>query len=304
MNLNYIIYGASVSGQFMYNYLNSGDNKILAFVDKNIENVNLDSTFKGLKVKQIEDLNQVILDKCDEFIVALGSDLESVKLKELLQGHINCRVTSVHDEKYNFVYQNAMQLNKIMTKSVLAKKGWFTSVEKLECVDFDNKSIPWYTYSSIDFLKKRIKNKVNVFEYGCGNSTIWWSERAQAVYSVEDDQEWHSKVSNKVKGNVTVNLAKSDTDYIHEIKNSGKCFDVICIDGTYRNECASVCLDYLTNDGIIIFDNSDWEHLFSKGINFLKDKGFKQLEFYGMGPINDYEWGTSIFYRKENILGL
>src|SRR5947209_1387749 len=41
-------------------------------------------------------------------------------------------------------------------------------------------AIPWYTYPAIDFLSQRDFAGKRVLEFGGGQSTIWWSQRADS----------------------------------------------------------------------------------------------------------------------------
>lgn len=37
---------------------------------------------------------------------------------------------------------------------------------------------------------------MKIFEYGSGNSTLWWSEKVDSIISVEHDKQCFEKVSN------------------------------------------------------------------------------------------------------------
>src|SRR5665811_522864 len=50
--------------------------------------------------------------------------------------------------------------------------------------------IPWYTYPAIDFLSQRNFKGKNILEFGGGQSTHWWADRAETVLTVEEDSEW------------------------------------------------------------------------------------------------------------------
>lgn len=52
--------------------------------------------------------------------------------------------------------------------------GQFKTIKNWECVDKDGNPIPWYTYPAIEFLNSLDFSSKNVFEYGTGNSTLWW----------------------------------------------------------------------------------------------------------------------------------
>ena len=80
-------------------------------------------------------------------------------------------------------------------------------------------------------------------------------------------------------------------------------FDCVVIDGRDRVNCARHALGALTAGGVIVWDNSDRD-CYQEGFDFLRDHGFRRIDFWGLGPINAYPWCTSIFYRDGNCLGL
>ncbi|MFJ8102443.1 hypothetical protein [Lysinibacillus sp. NPDC096212] len=250
-------------------------------------------------------MNLEILDSCDEIIVALGSKEEALKVSNLLKKKlIKCPISTVYDEKYSWQYQKIHRLYMLENNSVFSKKGWFLSNQTQESIDNEKNPLPWYTYASIDFLKSRVNKQMKVFEFGCGNSPYWWSERVQSVNAVEHDKEWYTKVISNIPSNVQVSLCEDRQSYISEIANGKGSFNIICKDGIHRKESVEQALPFLKKKGVIIFDNSDRQRLFGDGMQYLTNEGFKKIEFYGMGAINDYEWETSVFYRPDNILGI
>jgi uncharacterized protein YuzB (UPF0349 family) len=189
--------------------------------------------------------------------------------------------------------------------SYLKEVGWYNSFNKHMPVDRNGEAVPWYTYAAIDFLGGRINGRMAVFEYGSGNSTIWWAKRVSRVVSFEHDEQWFTKVKLKLPDNVTYrysNLAPQG-DYSTAILQHDKEFDVIVIDGRDRVSCAKNSLCALNDSGVIIWDNSDRDK-YQDGYKFLSDNGFKRLDFSGFGPINTYGWCTSVFYRPQNCLGI
>ena len=80
--------------------------------------------------------------------------------------------------------------------------------------------------------------------------------------------------------------------YASAIVEIGQQFDMVIIDGAWRNECAAEALAYVRRDGLIILDNSDW---YKDVALFLRSRGFFQVDFNGFGPVNNYCWTTSIF---------
>ena len=69
-------------------------------------------------------------------------------------------------------------------------------------IDIYGNPIPWMTYLAINFIEKRIKKEMTVFEYGCGNSTLWWAKRVKLVVSCEHDRQWYNNMKSKVPPNV------------------------------------------------------------------------------------------------------
>ena len=185
----------------------------------------------------------------------------------------------------------------------LEKTGWYKSIEQHKSIDNDSNCIPWYTYSSIYFLNKRIKAGMKIFEFGSGNSTLWYAMKGCDVTSYENDINWFNSLKSTLPSNVDYHYCPLEYggDYSKSVASSGCVFDIIVIDGRDRVNCAFNSINYLSNKGVIIWDNSDRES-YKEGYVFLKKNGFKRLEFQGHGPICNYYWETSIFYKENNCL--
>src|SRR6185312_5682925 len=86
-----------------------------------------------------------------------------------------------------------------------AKKiGWLQTAIQKKPVDGEGKPIPWLCYWTIHLLEQRITPTMVVFEYGCGQSTLWWSERVARVISCEHDVAWYNKLRLELPENVTL----------------------------------------------------------------------------------------------------
>ncbi len=193
-----------------------------------------------------------------------------------------------------------------LQKNHLSKSGWKKSVVKRLPIDGHQKQLPWFTYACIYFLGPKLKKDHSVFEYGSGNSTIWFADKTQKVVSVEHDREWHAHMKGRYVEYPHITYLLKDIasgSYQREILNYKKVFDIIILDGRERVECAMNSLNALKDDGILIWDNSD-RTKYAKGYQFLMENGFKRLDFYGMGPISAHSWCTSIFYRQNNCLDI
>src|SRR5512143_3931277 len=82
--------------------------------------------------------------------------------------------------------------------------GWVRSRRENRSVDVNGQPIPWMTYSAIEFLTRRVRKDLTVFEFGCGASTLWWAARVARVVSVEHDPGWANATAAQLPPNATV----------------------------------------------------------------------------------------------------
>lgn len=173
--------------------------------------------------------------------------------------------------------------------------GHFITTLKWTSIDDKGDPIPWYTYPAIEYIKQLDFSEKEVFEYGSGNSSLFWAKRARHITSIEHDSKWFEQISKSNLRNLDVKLLEDKDDYINSIDVHDN-LDVIIIDGIYRKECAEKALTKLGKGGMIILDNSD------KYINVpkvLRESGLIQIDMSGFGPINFYTWTTSLFVHRD-----
>lgn len=173
---------------------------------------------------------------------------------------------------------------------------------------FDEDKIinPWWGRTIIDFIKDRLNKNLQVFEWGTGNSTLFWSHYVRDVVSVEYNKEWYHKMQSLVPQNVRLKYCELEYggEYCKSIMEEQEKFDIVLIDGRDRVRCAKNAVKKLKEEGVIIWDNTD-RVSYKEGYAFLKARGFNQIELnsimYGVPNIEDY---TSVFYREKNILNI
>jgi hypothetical protein len=189
--------------------------------------------------------------------------------------------------------------------SYLRQVGWFESFRRRMPIDAEGEPLPWYTYPAISFLIGRIRPDMAIFEYGSGHSTLWWSRRCRQVVSCEHDAQWYERLRGQLPANVTYRLleASAEGPYVRASTEYRDAFDIVIIDGAERTRCCRNCTGALKRDGVILWDNSDREE-WREGYEFLAGLGFRRLDFTGMGPSSNVGWGTTIFYKSENCLGI
>lgn len=80
-------------------------------------------------------------------------------------------------------------------------------------------------------------------------------------------------------------------------------FNIIVVDGMARILSAWLASRQLADDGIIVFDNSDRVE-YSDAYRYLEQSGYSRIDFSGLGPLNTYEWCTSIFIKSLQPLAV
>lgn len=202
----------------------------------------------------------------------------------------------------------AAKLRSILSfgvKGYLAEIGWFNTLESKSPVDENGEPIPWVTYSFIDFIKDRMRKYHRVFEFGSGNSTFFYAKLAGKVVSVEHDHDWFNKISAKKPANSEMIYCGlvPDGDYCRMPLSSDEKFHMIIVDGRDRVNCCMQALNALTDDGVIVLDDSERE-FYLPAIHSLTSLGFRQLPFSGISPGLFYKKSTTIFYKDKNCLGI
>jgi len=193
-----------------------------------------------------------------------------------------------------------LNLALLYSHSILTKYGWFKSRARGAPIDKDGEPIPWMTYSSINFLDGRLAD-TRLFEYGGGNSTLWYADRASEAVSVEDNEEWYQDIQPQMPDNATIQLIPPES-YAESIDSRGP-FDVVIVDGSHRNQCIKAAIPELSESGVIILDDAQREK-YESGKQMLRDEGFRQLGFEGLKPGSRMPSKTVVYYKEDNCLGI
>jgi hypothetical protein len=204
----------------------------------------------------------------------------------------------------------ALKYSYRICRSLLSDQRYFASVRDEEYLDAEGNYLPWYTYPAIEAIKNWDLSGKRVFEYSSGYSTLFWASRAREIISVEHDPVWHEKMSKLAPVNAKVILApisQGGTNlhptpktadeirgYAEAIKNFG-IFDVIIVDGAIRQQCARAARPQLSEEGLMILDNSDW---LPETARFLRGSGLIEVDLSGLKPARDYSQTTSFFFAR------
>lgn len=107
---------------------------------------------------------------------------------------------------YDLVRALAMRpgdVPKYIRDSILSKK---TATER---------GLPWFSYGAIDYLEGNLTGGEVVYEFGSGGSTLWFADRVRRVVSIENDEQWLSRVCKALNAKAARNseLVYAEADF-------------------------------------------------------------------------------------------
>jgi hypothetical protein len=176
------------------------------------------------------------------------------------------------------------------------------SAVKGQPVNARGEPVPWYTYPAIDYLRQLDFSDKTVFEYGSGQSTLFWAAAASRVVSVEEDEKWYGVIAGKLPANCELILEPDLASYPAVIARYPGGFDIIVVDGAARGrtrlKCSRAALACLRPGGLIILDNSDW---LPESARVLRESGLLQVDMTGFVPANWYTQTTSLFFDRAFV---
>jgi len=196
---------------------------------------------------------------------------------------------------------NGLKYLRNINQIISDEYGFVKSADAGIPLDKNNNPIPLYTYPAIEYLISLDFVIKKIFEFGSGQSTIYWLSQNSEVVSVENNLKWVEKLATFLKEfpNHQYIFADKVDDYIGSIlKFPDHHFDLIIIDGFFsRYLCAKNVISKIKKDGLVILDNSDWYPNTAKFLN--ESLNFIQIDFYGFRPSKQEAAVTSLFFSRE-----
>lgn len=188
------------------------------------------------------------------------------------------------------------------TSGYLPQMGWIETRACRLALDRAGAAIPWFTYPAIALLSDRVKPTWQVLEFGAGMSTIWWTKRVGEVVAVEHDALWAKRVASQCDARLLVAGDETPATYLAPVSQLGG-FDVVVVDGIFRNECIQAALGLLGESGVVILDDAQRKE-YAAGTALLHQHGFRALPLHGPQPVSKRAGCTTIFYRQNNVMDL
>ena len=138
---------------------------------------------------------------------------------------------------------------------------------------------PWLAPDAIAWLDAHLRPDMRGFEWGSGRSTLWFAKRLQHLIIIESDSAWHAEVSRMVaeRGVTNVDLRLIPLDHEESgtyepdysplpanpsaiLSVADVSLDFVVVDGWYRPVCTRAALPKLKPGGLLLIDNTDWQH--------------------------------------------
>ncbi|MGI8943013.1 MAG: class I SAM-dependent methyltransferase [Qipengyuania sp.] len=154
---------------------------------------------------------------------------------------------------------------------------------------------PWISYDAQRHIAAFLASRpgARVLEFGSGQSTRWYAERCAHLVSVESNSEWHARISRQLSGLSHVDYRAAPEREAFASPELDGLYDLVMIDGPWRDACVDTALRVLAPGGIIYLDNSDKADNPSEGdvpaarcefIAFAEREGLPWREFSDFAP--------------------
>lgn len=120
---------------------------------------------------------------------------------------------------------------------------------------------PWWPYPAIRSIGSLLRTSWCVLEFGAGGSTPWLALRVRRVLSIESHPDWHARVQSRLRAlgcaGVDLRLREDRTEYATADHCARREFDLVVVDGAWRDLCARTAVRLVRPGGYVYLDNSD-----------------------------------------------
>lgn len=107
----------------------------------------------------------------------------------------------------------------------------------------------WVNIDLNNYLKDYVNSKMSILEFGCGGSTLFFSDNCRLVDSVEEEKGWIKIVKENLKNS---NVTFFNSKKLPSQKNK---YDIVLVDGGDRGKYSKLAVNYVKDNGIVIIDN-------------------------------------------------
>ncbi len=156
---------------------------------------------------------------------------------------------------------------------------------------------PFISDNATEFFEGVVRPKFRVFEYGTGESTIWFTQRVAHITTVEDDEAWQEMVFERLtelgldhKAEAILmpwEMGPDSPRMIEEYANSinqypDNHFDLIFCDGLAhaRKLCPALAMPKTKPGGWLVIDDVGWNPV-SFGTQMVRDNEWPEIRRSG-----------------------
>lgn len=163
------------------------------------------------------------------------------------------------------------------------------------------------SFSILEFFNEKLNKSQSMFEYGSGNSTLYFAKRIKNITSICPDEELHQKLLKDTLhlDNITLRVYGLNRNYANAIVAEGpeKQYELISVNGLHRAACAINAQAQLTSDGILMLNDSEGENN-EQVFDYYNKKGFNYISFSSQNPYDNNKQAITLFYKAENCFNL
>ena len=182
-----------------------------------------------------------------------------------------------------------------------------------------SKHIPWIPYKATEWLEKTIGDGQikTVFEYGSGESTLFFQESVDRVVTVEHNENWYLRTKVRINPQIVklicappLELLEGEVvppqygsaassrlnfcDYVESINANDERYDLVVVDGRARSGCIAAAIPHIRPSGFLMLDNSSrgrYQEAIKVHLSAFKTKHV----FSGHGPIEIGKWSATVW---------
>lgn len=130
---------------------------------------------------------------------------------------------------------------------------------------------PWWTHPLLDVLEQADFSRSTWLEFGAGRGTAWLRSKCRWVDTIETSDQWAADVDLECREHGLLNgsihgqhlhdgVSEHMAPYFAMIPD--RQYDVISVDGIFRDECLQWALDHFKGrGGLLIVDNLDQDYV-------------------------------------------
>ena len=166
--------------------------------------------------------------------------------------------------------------------------------------------IPWITPGSFEVLESLVQPTWNVFEWGAGGSTCYWSKKCNSVIAVEHNPEWVTRVGKMLMDRelhaLLLPVKKGPDNTFHNyadtiLRYPDESFDLVFVDGeaSCRGRCMLNGMPKVKPGGTMLIDNSNW--LKQRDFEGWERQDFIERDLKWVGQEGTFNWWTSILRK-------